>query len=69
MDLRNFGILPQHYTASQPRRPRLEVSLERYPTPGIYLIPTELIQVDAMISYSGSHKVNNLWFLFIVIKY
>jgi hypothetical protein len=24
MDLRNVGILPQHYTASQPRRPRLE---------------------------------------------
>jgi hypothetical protein len=22
MDLRNVGILPQHYTASQPRRPR-----------------------------------------------
>jgi len=24
MVLRNDGILPQHYTASQPRRPRLE---------------------------------------------
>jgi len=24
MDLRNAGILPQHYTASQPRRPRLD---------------------------------------------
>jgi hypothetical protein len=24
--LRNIGILPQHYTASQPRRPRLEIS-------------------------------------------
>jgi len=24
MDLRNAGILPQHYTASQPRTPRLE---------------------------------------------
>jgi hypothetical protein len=24
MDLRNVGILPQHYTASEPRRPRLE---------------------------------------------
>jgi hypothetical protein len=24
MDLRNIGILPQHYTMSQPRRPRLE---------------------------------------------
>jgi hypothetical protein len=24
MDLRNVGILPQHYTASQLRRPRLE---------------------------------------------
>jgi hypothetical protein len=24
MDLWNVGILPQHYTASQPRRPRLE---------------------------------------------
>jgi hypothetical protein len=23
MDLRNFGNLPQHYKASQPRRPRL----------------------------------------------
>jgi hypothetical protein len=23
MDLRNVGILPQHYTVSQPRRPRL----------------------------------------------
>jgi len=26
MDLRNAGILPQHYTASRPRRPRLKVS-------------------------------------------
>jgi hypothetical protein len=26
MDLRNVGILPQHYTASQPIRPRLEIS-------------------------------------------
>jgi hypothetical protein len=26
MDLRNVGILPQHYTASQPRRLRLEIS-------------------------------------------
>jgi len=26
MDLWNVGILPQHYTASQPRRPRVEVS-------------------------------------------
>jgi len=25
--LRHVGILPQHYTASQPRRPRLESSL------------------------------------------
>jgi len=24
IDLRNIGILPQYYTASQPRRPRLE---------------------------------------------
>jgi hypothetical protein len=24
MDLRNVGILPQHYKASQSRRPRLE---------------------------------------------
>jgi hypothetical protein len=24
MVLRNVGILPQHYTASQPRRPRLK---------------------------------------------
>jgi hypothetical protein len=24
MDLRNVGILPQYYTALQPRRPRLE---------------------------------------------
>jgi len=24
--LRNVGILPQHYTASQPRRPRLELN-------------------------------------------
>jgi hypothetical protein len=24
MDLCDVGILPQHYTASQPRRPRLE---------------------------------------------
>jgi hypothetical protein len=27
MDLWNVGILPQHYTASQPIRPRLEISL------------------------------------------
>jgi len=27
MDLWNVGILPQHYTAWQSRRPRLEVSL------------------------------------------
>jgi hypothetical protein len=26
MDLWNVGILPQHYTASEPRRPRLETS-------------------------------------------
>jgi hypothetical protein len=26
MDLRNVGILPQHCTAFQPRRPRLETS-------------------------------------------
>jgi len=26
MGLRNVGIQPQHYTASQPRRPRLEIS-------------------------------------------
>jgi hypothetical protein len=26
MDLRNVGIPPQPYTASQPRRPRLETS-------------------------------------------
>jgi len=26
MDLWNYGILPQHYTASQPRRPRPETS-------------------------------------------
>jgi len=25
MDLRNVGILLKHYTASQPRRPRLDV--------------------------------------------
>jgi hypothetical protein len=25
MDLRNVGILPQHSTASQPRRPGLEI--------------------------------------------
>jgi hypothetical protein len=25
--LRDFGILPQHYTASKPRRPRLEICL------------------------------------------
>jgi len=24
MDLRNVGILPQHYTASQPQRPRIK---------------------------------------------
>jgi len=24
MDLRNVGILPQHYTASQPKRSRLQ---------------------------------------------
>jgi len=29
MDLRNIGILSQHYTASQPRRRRLETSLPR----------------------------------------
>jgi len=28
MNLRNVGILPQHYTASQPRRPRTECSQE-----------------------------------------
>jgi hypothetical protein len=28
LDLRNVGILPQHYTASQPRRPRLEIGLK-----------------------------------------
>jgi hypothetical protein len=28
MDLRNVGILPQHYTASQPRRTRLETSVK-----------------------------------------
>jgi len=27
MDLPNVGILPQHYTASQPRRPRLEAQV------------------------------------------
>jgi len=26
MDLRNAGILPQHYTASEPRRPRFETT-------------------------------------------
>jgi len=26
MDLQNFGILPKHYTDSQPRRPRHETS-------------------------------------------
>jgi len=31
MDLWNVGILPQHYTASQPRRPRLEISAPRKP--------------------------------------
>jgi hypothetical protein len=25
MDLQNVGTLPQHYTASQSRRPRLEI--------------------------------------------
>jgi hypothetical protein len=27
MELRNVGVLPQHYTASQPRRPGLEVPI------------------------------------------
>jgi hypothetical protein len=31
MDLRNIGILPQHYTSSQPRRPRVKVKLWRLP--------------------------------------
>jgi hypothetical protein len=30
MDLWNVGILPQHYTASQPRRPPLEAYLNFY---------------------------------------
>jgi len=29
MDLRNVGILPQHYTASQPRRTRLETTVPK----------------------------------------
>jgi hypothetical protein len=30
MDLRNFGILPQHYTASHTRRHPLEMGQRRY---------------------------------------
>jgi len=40
MDLRNVGILPQHYTASQRRRPQPETSLSWKP-PNSYL-PTYL---------------------------
>jgi hypothetical protein len=31
MDLRNVGILPQHYMTSQPRRPRLDTSTPCHP--------------------------------------
>jgi hypothetical protein len=37
MDLRNVGILPQHYTASHPRRPRFEIIINFLMYPNLFI--------------------------------
>jgi hypothetical protein len=42
MEICNFGILPQHYTASQPRSWRQNGPLKRwYPTTTLYDVTTQ----------------------------
>jgi hypothetical protein len=52
MDLWNVGILPQHYVASQPRRPRPEVVVMIDTFSFTKWIPTQF-----QLPYLGSHMV------------
>jgi hypothetical protein len=55
MDLQNVGILPQYYTASQPRRPRLEFNIHRLENLKS-LVGSEQFRTLQKEEYSNSHR-------------
>jgi hypothetical protein len=60
MDLRNIGILPHHYTASQPRRPRLELSrCESLKTRICFLCLWTYIKVSKVLNFQNSVGVSS----------
>jgi myosin-crossreactive antigen len=64
VDFWNFGILPQHYTASQPRRWWQHGPLERwYPTTTLHVVKTQktLRYIYILLQHPPMSCSNTLW--------
>jgi hypothetical protein len=60
MELRNVGILSQHYTASQPRRPRLLKRRNLYASPNITVIKYRIRWAGNVARMGGTRNAYNI---------